>query len=233
MKNLIPKLTLLFLVFLFVTVLTAQEKEKRTVGDFSAINVTSGIDLYLTQSDTVNIEVICDKSVLHRLITKVEGNTLKVYMRSKISWNWSNNEVPKVYVSYKEINALSANGGADIYGQNLITTSKLSIKSSDGADIYAEVKTDKLEVTSSGGSDIKIKGTTNILTASAGYGSDINARELKAQRVTVNSSGGADVSVWVEKEITANARGGSVIDYYGNPEIKSLSESGAGDINHR
>jgi len=233
MKNLTQKLTLLFIASLFVTTLTAQEKEKRTISDFTSINVSSGIDLYITQGDAIELEVECDKSVLHRLITKVEGNTLKVYMKSSSGWNWSDNKVPKVYVSYKNLNELNANGGADVYSQNTINSSDLTIKSSGGADIYAEVKSDNVKINSSGGADVKIKGTTNKLTASASGGSDINARELKAQIVKVNSSGGADAIVWAEKEITANASGGSDIDYYGNPEKKSVSESGAGDINQR
>jgi len=233
MRNLTQKLTLTFIASLLFTMLTAQEKENRTVSDFTSINVSSGIDLYITQGEDISLEVICDKGEIHRLITEVEGSTLKIYMKGSNNWNWSNSKVPKVYVNYKEINEISANGGSDLYGQNVITTSKLSIKSSGGADIYAEVKTDELKINSSGGSDIKIKGSTTNLTASASGGSDINARELKAQIVKVNSSGGADAIVWAEKELTANASGGSDIDYYGNPEKKSLSESGAGDINHR
>ncbi len=233
MTNLPQRLSLLFITSLLVTILTAQEKEKRTISDFSNISVSSGIDLYITQSDAIDLEVICDKSELHRLITKVEDNTLKIYMKGDYSWNWSKNKVPKVYVSYKELTELSANGGSDIYGQNVITSPKLNINSSGGADIYAEVKTDELKINSSGGSDIKIKGAATKLTASASGGADINARELKAQIVKVNSSGGADAIVWAEKEITAKASGGSDIDYYGNPKVKSLSESGAGDIHHR
>jgi len=233
MKNLIQKLTALLIATLFTITLFAQDKENRTVNNFSSINVSSGIDLYITQGDAIDLKVICDKSELHRLITEVEGNTLKIYMKGNNNWSWANNNAPKVYVTFKQISEINANGGSDVYGQNTISAESLLIKSSGGADIYADIKTDELKINSSGGSDIKIKGTTNTLTASASGGSDINARELKAQKVKVNSSGGADAVVWAEKEIIANASGGSDIDYYGNPEIKQLSESGAGDIHAR
>jgi len=233
MKNLSQRLSLLLLSFLFTTLLVAQEKEKRSIGDFSRISVSSGIDLYLTQADAVDLEVVCDKSDINRLKTEVEGNTLKIYMKGNSSWSWSKSNTPKVYVSFKNIEALLASGGSDIYGQNTITENSLSIKSSGGADIYAEIKTETVKISCSGGADVKIKGSTNYLEASASGGADINARELKAQKVKVNSSGGADAIVWAEKEIIANASGGSDIDYYGNPEIKQVSESAAGDINKR
>ncbi|MCU4156294.1 DUF2807 domain-containing protein [Carboxylicivirga sp. A043] len=227
------KITLIALIVCFAGVLVAQEKEKRSIGEFSSVSVSSGIDLYLTQSSAVELEVECRKDDLHRLRTEVEGKTLKIYMKGNSSWNWNNKTVPKVYLSFKQLEKLIASGGSDIYGQNTIDQEYLEVSTSGGADIYVEVKTTELKLTTSGGSDLKIKGTTDKLTASSSGGSDINARELKAQRVKVTSSGGSDAIVWAEKEIMANASGGSDIVYYGNPEIKQLNESGAGDISHR
>ncbi|WP_430813010.1 head GIN domain-containing protein [Carboxylicivirga sp. RSCT41] len=227
------KITLIALIACFTGLTFAQEKEKRSVGDFTAVSVSSGIDLYLTQSDAVALEVECLKDDLHKLRTEVEGSTLKIYMKGNGSWNWNSKSVPKVYLSFKQLEKIVASGGSDIYGQNTIEQEYLKVSTSGGADIYVEVKTGELKLTTSGGSDIKIKGTTKQLIASSSGGSDINARELKAQSVKVTTSGGSDAIVWAEKEITANASGGSDIVYYGNPEIKQLNESGAGDISHR
>jgi len=227
------KITVIVLAIILSASITAQEKETRSVSDFSAISVSSGIDLYITQASEVALEVVCRKDDLHKLRTEVEGNTLKIFMKGNSSWNWNNKTVPKVYLSFTELHKLTASGGSDVYGQNVIEQTALNISSSGGADIYLEVKTADLKLTTSGGSDIKIKGATESLIASSSGGSDINARELKAQKVKVTTSGGSDALVWAEKEIVANASGGSDITYYGNPEIKQLNESGAGDISHR
>ncbi len=229
MRNVIM-LTMLLLV---VGIVTAQEKEKRSVADFNRIDVASGIDLYLTQADAIDVEVVCKKDDLHRLVTEVEGNTLKVYMKGNFSWNWSSSSTPKVYVSFKQMEALSASGGSDVYGQNVIAQAYLKLTSSGGSDVYIEVKSEDVKISTSGGSDIKINGTTNKLTATSSGGSDINARDLKAETVKVTSSGGSDAVVWAKKEIVANASGGSDIVFYGNPEHKQLNESGAGDITQR
>ncbi|WP_289054065.1 head GIN domain-containing protein [Carboxylicivirga marina] len=227
------KTILLALVVLSASIATAQEKETRQVDDFSGISVSSGIDLYLTQSSENSLEVECRKGDIHKLITEVEGSTLKIYMKGNSSWNWNSKTVPKVYVSFKQVEKLMASGGSDVYGQNVIRQDYLKLSTSGGADVYVEVNTKVLKMTTSGGSDIKIKGTTDKLTASSSGGSDISARELKAQTVKVTTSGGSDAIVWAEKEIVANASGGSDITYLGNPEIKQLNESGAGDISHR
>ncbi len=224
---------MLALLLTISTVVFSQEKEKREVDNFSRVSVSSGIDLYLTQSDKIELEVECRKEILHKLMTEVEGNTLKVYIKGNGGWNWSNNSTPKVYVSIKQLNELTASGGSDVYGQNMIDQSMMKINTSGGSDVYIEVKTDELTLTTSGGSDIKIKGTADKLMASTSGGSDINARDLKAQIVKVTSSGGSDAIVWAEKSIVANASGGSDIVFYGNPEQKQLNESGAGDISQR
>jgi hypothetical protein len=227
------KITLIALIACIASFVVAQEKEKRSVGEFTAVSVASGIDLYLTQSDAIDLEVVCRKDDLHKLKTEVEGSTLKIFMRGNSRWSWNSKSVPKVYLSFKQLEKIVASGGSDIYGQNTIVQEYLKVSSSGGSDIYADVNIKELKLTTSGGSDIKIKGTADKLIASSSGGSDINARELKAQTVKVTSSGGSDAIVWAEKEITANASGGSDITYYGNPEFKQLNESGAGDISHR
>jgi hypothetical protein len=226
-------LMMMAMFVLITTIAISQEKEKRAVGDFSQVAVSSGIDLYLTQAADEQLEVVCRKEMLHKLITEVEGNTLKVYIKGNGGWNWGNEAVPKVYVSFKQLESLEASGGSDVYGQNMVEQTVMKINTSGGSDVYIEVKTEDLTLTTSGGSDIKIKGTTDKLTASSSGGSDINARDLKAQMVKVTSSGGSDAIVYAEKEIIANASGGSDIVFYGNPQQKQLNESGAGDISQR
>ncbi len=223
-------ITMLFLI-LFALSIQAQEKETRTVGDFTKINVSSGINLYLTQGDKIEVVVESDKSDMHKIITEVDGNTLRIY--NKKSYNWGMHKAPKVYLTVKDIDYISSNGGADVYGQNLIVTEKLKVSTSGGADAYLEIQSSDVVLSTSGGSDIKIKGSTVNLEASASGGSDINANELKAQIVHVTASGGADATVWAEKQITAKASGGGDIDYFGNPEIKNIHESGGGDISKR
>lgn len=224
--------TITMLILAFSTLgLFAQEKETRTIGDFSKIDVSSGVNLYITQGNNIDLVVESDKSDMHKIITEVDGTTLRIY--NKKSYNWGMNKAPKVYLTFKELEAISCNGGADVYGQNLIVSEKIKISTSGGADAYLEIQSSDVILSTSGGSDIKIKGTTVNLEASASGGSDINANELKAENVTVKASGGGDAKVWATKQLTAKASGGGDIDYYGSPEIKNITESGGGDISKK
>nr|WP_321410859.1 head GIN domain-containing protein [uncultured Carboxylicivirga sp.] len=219
-------------LFLFANFITnAQEKEQRTVSDFSKIEVSSGVNLYITQGEDIELIVEGDKSEMHKIITEVSNNTLKIY--NKRNYMWGVKQAPKVYLTFKQLEELIAGGGSDVYGQSVLNAIKIKISTSGGADAYLEVVADEITLNSSGGSDIKIKGTTPKLIATASGGSDIDAGALKAQVADVTTSGGADAKVWVEKELTAKASGGSDIDYYGNPSLKNINESGGGDITQR
>lgn len=230
-NTLFKGLLAIFLLATIVTTTVGQEKETRTIGDFTRISVGSGIDLYITQGDHIDLVVEASKDRLHKIITEVKDNQLKIYTKNKYEWGWD--KAPKVYLTFKQLERLTAGGGADVYSKTIIKAEKLEVSTSGGADAYLHVQTDKLKLSTSGGSDIKIKGETQTLYAEASGGSDINAQELKAQSVKVSTSGGADATVWAEKELTASASGGSDIDYYGNPEVKNLNESGAGDISQK
>ena len=58
-------------LFLLATLISnAQEKEQRKVSDFTKIEVSSGINLYLTQGDEIELSVEADKSEMHKLLLK-------------------------------------------------------------------------------------------------------------------------------------------------------------------
>jgi hypothetical protein len=132
----------------------AQEKETRDIPEVTAVSVSSGIDLYLTQADAVSLEIEAEKDQLHKIITEVKGNELHIYTKDR--WNWKKMTVPKVYLSMKQINQIVSSGGADVYSKNTIESDHLKVISSGGADAFIHVNTKELTLVSSGGADIKV-----------------------------------------------------------------------------
>lgn len=205
------------------------EKETRNVSGFDAINVSSGIDVYLTMGSGENVEVEAEEDLLEHLVTEVRGGTLKIYFEKSFIWNKS----AKVYVEAKNINGISASGGSDVIGKNILESRDLELKASGGSDIKLEVKTRSLDVDVSGGADIILSGLTDQLQANSSGGSDLRALELIAKRARLEASGGADIKVHVEDEIDARASGGADIAYRGNPEVINSKTSSGADINQR
>lgn len=213
---------------------SGNSKQTRSVSDFHGVSVSSGIDLYLTQKNVEEVVVEADADELDKIITKVEGGILKIYIKEK-SWfnlNWSK-ESRKVYVSFKILDKLEASAGSDVNSQGVLKLDKLNLDASSGSDIKLELEANELSVESSSGSDISLKGKASFMQADASSGSDINANELQTKKCIASVSSGSDIRIYVTDELDANASSGGDITYSGNPKTKDINESSGGDVNGR
>ena len=201
-------------------------KQRNIEGSFNTIEVSHGLDVYLTQSETESLAVQADENLHDIIITKIEGNILKIYADKKIKYS----ATQKVMVNFKSISKISASSGSDIYGIGIITVENLMLESSSGGDMDLDVKVNSLQCTASSGGDLKIKGSANDLVAKASSGSDINARNLSTLTANAASSTGADILVNVSNELTATADSGGDIKYLGNPEKVNKTGSASGSI---
>ncbi len=222
------RLLTLIIAAITATSVFSQIKEIRNTKPFNSISASSGIDVYLSQSNEIKVEVEASKNSMHRIITEVKDATLHIYVDGK--FKWSSRDTKKVYVSAPVYKKISASGGSDIRSTENIIADHLLVNSSGGADIYLSSETLSIKLTCSGGADISVSGSTDTLNANSSGGSDIDAKKLKAKYANVNASGGSDIYVNVSEELKANATGAGDIHYTGSPKNKVLNESGAGDV---
>lgn len=195
-------------------------KERPISGNFNQIEVSRGIDVFINQNQTESINVQADDNLHDIIITKIEGNTLKIYADKNISHASSK----KVMVNFKTISKLSSSSGSSIYGTNTIIAENLDLDSSSGSDMELDVKVNHLNCTASSGSDLEVSGEANMLVANASSGSDIKAQKLRTSITNAKASSGADIELNVLKELTASTQSGGNITYTGNPETIHASD---------
>ena len=209
--------------------------QARSVGSFHAIKVEDGVDLYLTQGNQEAVAVSAsNEEYRDNIVTKVENGVLRIYYgeRSGFSITWKNRKL-KAYISAKALDEIKASGGSDVIIQGTLTATKLNFDLSGGSDFIGDVKSTELEIEQSGGSDVSISGTATNLKVSGSGGSDFNGYKLVADYVVIHVSGGSDAQLMVNKELYAEASGGSDIDYKGNPDIRHKSSSGGSSVTKR
>ena len=203
----------------------------RSAKNFHAIEISDGIDLYLSQSNEEAVAV-SGSSDEYRDKIKVEviNGVLKVYYDRKNGWsmNWGNRKL-KAYVSAKSLDHLSASGGADVFIDNELNSSQLSVHLSGGSDFRGKINADEINLHTSGGSDAYISGKADRLKINASGGSDVHGYDMISNTCFVESSGGSDVRVTVNKEINANASGGSDVYYKGNAS-SNTSKNGRNSV---
>ena len=226
------KLLFSLLVTGLITTASAQKTindpnaEKRNVSGFHAIEVGGGIDLYLSQGEEAVAVSASKNEYRAKIKTEVKNGVLKIWYEwnSNLRFDWSNHKL-KAYVSFKDIDRLEGSGGSDISVDGSIKVAKLAMEVSGGSDFDGKVETSELEIQASGGSDVRISGKATRLAIDASGGSDFKGYDLASDICNVEASGGSDVQVTVNKELSANASGGSDVYYKGTGLIRDLKTS--------
>lgn len=234
MKALFKSIGILFLLSICSSNIYAQNSEEiRKVSNFKGIHISGGIDLYLKQGSTESVKVVADKDRMDKIITENEGGDLKIYVESSKNWldfEWKKSKNMKVYVTIKDLNALSATGGSDVYTENKLDLIKLELKATGGSDIRLTLDADELTCSTTGGSDVILAGTATVFKASSTGGSDLKASNLRTNFCSISSTGGSDAYVWAEKEISISATGGSDVYHKGGARVVKSSSTGGSDI---
>ena len=203
--------------------------EKRNVSGFHAIEVSGGIDLYLSQGEEAVAVSASKTEYRDKIVTEVKNGVLKIWFdwKNGLKFNWDNHKL-KAYVSVKSLDGLKASGGSDIDVDGTIKTTKLDMGISGGSDFKGKIESDELTIEASGGSDVSISGKATKLSIEVSGGSDFSGYELASDICNVEASGGSDVRVTVNKELSADASGGSDVYYKGNVTNISTKSVGSG-----
>jgi len=201
-------------------------KSRKISDDFVRINASRGLDVYITKSKKISLEVEADEN-LHELIeTEVKNGTLYITTTKNIY----SASAKKIHLSVNHINAIHVNSGAEVYSENTFSTDKLVVNASSGAHARLDLKVDELTCESSSGSEIRVAGETNYLSVSSSSGSDIDAYELKAKTCKADASSGSDIHVYVTESFEGNASSGADIQYKGNPEEVNERDNSGGNV---
>jgi len=233
-----------------------ENAQQRKVPSFTAISVSSAIDLYLTQSNKNEVAVSAtNDEIRDHIITEVVGGTLIIRLGDRGTWmswrKWGNYKT-KAYVSIKDIDALTASGASTVHLVNTIESPKMRIKLSGASDFKGnikagvlmyqltgasdykgEVSANSIDIDGSGASSIELTGNVDDLAIEVSGASDAKLYNLTAKGAILRASGASNIGVTVTEILRANSSGASDINYKGNPNVKESNTSGASNIRRR
>ncbi|HEX2683169.1 MAG TPA: head GIN domain-containing protein [Ferruginibacter sp.] len=206
----------------------------RTVeGSFNVIQVSSGIDLYLSQSDNVAIAVsAANEQYKEGIKTVIENGMLKIFYKGDKSWKRKDRKL-RAYVSFKELKKIDASGACDVVVTGSLVADELELDMSGACDFTGMVKTKTLSLNLSGASDVKISGTANMVDIVCSGASDVKGYDLVTDNCNAHVSGASDINVTVNTQLNASASGASNIFFKGTGLIKEISSSGSSKISRK
>jgi hypothetical protein len=229
------------LIFLFAflavgsnaqTVINDKNVQVRNVGSFSALKVSGGIDVFLSQSDENAVAVSAsDVNDRDQIKTEVDNGVLKIYYDSR-SFRLHNKQL-RAYISFKNLESIEGSGATDFTITNKLSSNSLKIKLSGASDMKGLVNIDNAQIDISGASTMKISGAIQNMKIEASGASDLKNYDLVVDNCIADLSGASDVKVTVNKSISAKASGASNLDYKGSADIRNISSSGASNISKR
>ena len=224
---------LLLVIVLNNSNVLAQSSKNVSVKAFNEVTVSSGLDLYLTQTTNEALTIKGNEDLIKDVVVEQNGSALVIKYKDGVNWGrMFKNQSIKVYLNYKNLKSLTASGGSDVYSQNNLKADVLNLRASGGADLKLTLTVKDLNLTISGGSDAELKGSGENLVATASGGSDIDAFGYVVNNARVTASGGSDANIYVNKALEAGASGGSDVNYKGSAVLKKTSSSKSGDVNH-
>jgi hypothetical protein len=206
--------------------------ELRDVKGFHAIEVSNGIDLYLSHGEQEQVAVTAkDNNWRDRIHTEVVDGVLKIFIKREDGFHWRPNPKMKVYISFLKLDRLNASGASDIFVDGEIAGEDLLIGLSGASDFKGSVRVDQLVLDQSGASDAVIRGTVvGLTTIHTSGASDIKGYELSTDSCVAHASGASDIQITVHKEIDTQASGASSVHYKGNPSVEKIHSSGASNV---
>lgn len=208
----------------------ANAQQRQLTGSFTAIKVSGGIDLYISQSATEALAVSAsEQKYIDDIKTVVENGVLRIYYDSKIRWTKGNKKL-KVYLSFKNIERLEANGSSDVHVAGIIAVPSLSLDMNGASNFKGAVNVTNLTMELSGASDARISGTATNVTIQSSGASDLKGYDLVTENCTARASGASDINITVNKELNVHASGASDVYYKGAGVIKDIHSSGASTV---
>ncbi len=200
-------------------------KEERQIGSFETIEVGGAFEVMLSQGSSESCVVEADANLMEYIMTRVQGNTLKIYQEK----GFKNAESLKLYISFVDLRGIDISGAAEIKAAGTFKLDKLSLEASGASEIEMDMQLNTLEVNISGASEIELSGHADELNGDFSGASEFEAYGLHVKKVRIQSSGSADVEISVSEDLKIIASGASSVDYKGEPSL-SKNVSGAADV---
>ena len=201
--------------------------EVRDVHYFNAIEVNNATDLIVTIGENFHIEVKADDNVVPFLMTEVEDDVLKIYVKK--GYALRNVKTQKVYVTMPLLTSISASGASNVSFSNLLEGDALSIRASGASNVKLEADLAYLEVRLSGASDLGISGFSEYTNVRLSGASDMKSYDFACDLLEVVLSGASDINITVNEKVSGNISGASGIKVKGNPVI-DVKTSGASSV---
>lgn len=198
--------------------INAQETIEKNIGEFSSVKVYDLINLKMKKSDE-NKVVISGKN---RRDVQVLNKNGKLKIRMNLEESYDGNDTV-VILYYTSVDVIDANEGAKVTVQDTIEQFEIDLKTQEGAEITAEVKTNYTNIRAVTGGIINVMGSSKNQDISIYTGGVLNAKEFITEQTEVSINAGGEAYINATEFVDVRIKAGGNVFIYGKP--KEVNES--------
>lgn len=207
------------------SLLNAQGKIEKSLGEFHELKVYDLIEVNLVKSNENKINISGENTEDVVVINK--NGVLKIRMNLKESFDGNKTHVT---LYYKNIDVIDANEGAYIFSDDPFKQFDLELKAQEGGLIKLKLETSFLDVKSTTGGNIEAKGTAKKQKISLSTGGIYQGEHVNTEQTEVSIVAAGEAYVKASKLVDVKIRVGGDVYIYGNPEKVNESKALGGRI---
>jgi hypothetical protein len=223
------KLSFLFFSFLIIYGISFGNEltKKYDFKDFTEVNVSHGMNVSITQSDSYSVEVTAEQEDLDNIKIEKDGDALTF---SVLKERYSFKEDVKITIKMPSLTAIHLSGGSVGNLTMDVSDKSFSTGLSGGSELKGELKCSNINFRLSGGSEITLKGKGSDAEISGSGSSTFNLKEFSVRNVNSHLSGGSNAEITMNGMLNTMQSGGSNIVYYGEVDLENTMFSGGSGV---
>jgi hypothetical protein len=205
--------------------------EDRNLSGFKAVSVSGSFDVYIVQGSTESVKVDAPDDVLKYVVTEVKNGALNIYDKNRPNHGlFGNNKKIVVYVSVKDIDAISLTGSGNVFFKEGISANTLHLNLTGSGDVTGKITAKSLETSLVGSGNVKISGHADDSKIKIAGSGNFSASELSTLSTTAKIGGSGNANVNATNNLQANVSGSGDVRYSGSPKNVLKSSTGSGSI---
>ena len=192
---------------------------------FREVYASKGVNVTLIKGDKEGVAVDVENGNPDDVVTNFKKNRIYVGFRNKIVRNVS----VQVYVTYVNLDKVSAATGASVVCDEPIKGGFLELKVSTGGKINVNVDVDRLKV-SSMASRVEARGSASHQDVNLSAGGKYIADGLVSEDAVISVSTGSSATVDVRGSLSAKCSTGSNVFYVDKPRVLNVKDNTGGSV---
>ena len=205
-------------VFILVLVLSfnakSQENLEKKIGEFSTVKVYDLINLKMMKSDE-NKVIISGKN---RNDVEIVNKNGKLKIRMNLEESYDGNDTV-VILYYTSVDVIDANEGAKVILNEVVEQFEIDLKTQEGAEITAKLKTKYANFRAVTGGTINVTGSSKNQDISIYTGGIFNGEDFITEQTEVSVSVAGEAYVYATEYVDVRIKAGGDVFIYGKPKL--------------